>query len=48
MSPMKALDIAVTSRLRGREIPKLEEWATRRIERVKVRGGNPLLCKNAP
>ena len=44
LSPYEALDIAVTSRVRSRQpLLALERWAEVRIQKVRAKGGNPLL-----
>lgn len=45
LSPMDALDLAVTMRLRGEPHEALESWADRRVNAVRARGGNPLLAR---
>jgi len=44
ISPMRGLDIAVTSRLRGQPL-SIEHTLRARVRRIKQRGKNPLLCK---
>ena len=43
ISPMDALDVAVSLRVRGFPHVKLEAWADRRVNAVRRRGENPLL-----